>query len=62
MGFESQGAAVSLVAAMQDDVPLRAVASLVGFMPVVEPETAMGCAICLFSCLSADKTSQCRVR
>lgn len=41
MGF-SQGAAVSLVAAMQDDVPLRAVASLVGFMPVVEPETAIG--------------------
>lgn len=39
MGF-SQGAAVSLVAAMQNDIPLRAVASLVGFMPVIEPETA----------------------
>ena len=39
-GF-SQGAAISLVAAMQDDVPLRGLAALVGFMPNVDVDTAV---------------------
>lgn len=43
MGF-SQGAAVSLVAAMQQELPLRGIASLVGFMPPVDAPAARGLA------------------
>jgi phospholipase/carboxylesterase len=40
MGF-SQGAAISLVAAMQDDVPLLGVAALVGFLPNIDIAVAV---------------------